>query len=1042
MAQAKNVVTINQFRGCDFTNAGTDMDADKSPNCVNMIRDVPGKIRKRMGYKLDNNYGAQINGYHYLANEKLACIHAGTEIYNVGGSAKSAYFKDYTGKETSGCISMYINTENVEKPKTPDAFVTVGSSGYASGKYDKLVGGNMMTNMRAVCYGAGRFIAVGDSGRAYYSTDKGKTWEKMSGLDKNKNYYDVTYSENQGMFIAVGTKSIYCCRDGIHWYNACPNLTLNYDFYAVCGYGTTKSNSYTVDETTTVYTNDYALIVGNGGYCLLRKGYGGSKGDEVQQESLSGYRDCIVAYDGSASNIAGTSFYVGGQNLLEEWDIVTNQIGTVVLSRRVISTLTRTYRGCYHEPKSDYAYFVGDSGILASLNIRTAELKTLDKPKNEGNHLYDIAYNGEYYVICCNNTNYAYYSEDMKEWTKLKIKYSGMQKICAPIKDKEETYYKLKVYFTDYTNIDILPSTLGKNADNSYKLTYNLADYKSNVRSIVSDYYISDTVSIFTDTSLKTVITTSVKSLYSGAKDNRSISIPFSNKLYILDGKAMLCYDGYSVTAVNDIAYIPKLTISKEPNGGGTDYEAINLIQPGFTEDFYVKSGTSATNFQMTFGELDATEVKAWVKNSNGEWVRKYENTDFTVDRITGIITFTSAVGASPVEGEDNVRITAYRTVDGYADRINQCTVACLFGVGGAQDRVFVSGNPDKKYLNYDWYSQQNDATYFGDTSYCTVGNTSSKIVGYAIINNYLAAFKGDGERHQNVVIRQGNLTDSKPSFPLVNTLQGEAAIAPHSFQYLATEPVFLTKSGIMAITSQDITSEKYTQDRSFYLNGKLLKESVEDLENACSTVYNDMYLLSVNNRLYILDGIQPMQTDKSLPYATRQYAGFYCTNIPARVMWVDADNVLCFGTDTGDVFKFCTDTEDIESYTDNGEPIEAIYETPDMGGKVFFKNKTFKFLAVRMGKAYVTSAKIYIQRNGLWSLVKEDRSGAGCFSFENITFSRMTFKTNNTPKSITTKLRVKKVDKMRLRLVNDANKEPFSIYDIGMEYTERGNHK
>ena len=85
MAQAKNVVTINQFRGCDFTNAGTDMDADKSPNCVNMIRDVPGKIRKRMGYKLDNNYGAQINGYHYLANEKLACIHAGTEIYNVGG---------------------------------------------------------------------------------------------------------------------------------------------------------------------------------------------------------------------------------------------------------------------------------------------------------------------------------------------------------------------------------------------------------------------------------------------------------------------------------------------------------------------------------------------------------------------------------------------------------------------------------------------------------------------------------------------------------------------------------------------------------------------------------------------------------------------------------------------------------------------------------------------------------------------------------------------------------------------------------------------
>ena len=1039
MAQNKNIVSINTFRGCDFTNAGTDMDADKSPNCVNMIRDVPGKIRKRMGYKLDNNYGAQINGYHYLANEKLACIHAGEDIYNVGGNTKSAYFKDYIGGDNSGCIKIKIDTTDVEKPKTPDAFVSVGTNGYVSGKYDKLVGGNMMTGMQAVCYGAGRFVSVGNNGKAYYSTDKGKNWEKMSGLDTTKHYYGVTYSENQGIFIACGTKSIYCCSDGIHWHNACPNVTLSYDFYDVKGYGTLGSSTYTVDGTTTTYVNDYALIVGNGGYCLLRS-YSGNK-YEVKQYALSGFRDCVFAYDYSATSIS-TRYYVGGQNILECWSILTNESGEATMSRQILSTLQRTYRGCYHEPKSMYAYFVGDSGIFVRMNIITNSLETLEKPKKEGNHLYDMAYNGDYYVIICNNTNYVYYSKNLKDWTKMKIKYSAMRRICAPIKDKEETYYKAKVYFTDYTNIEILPIKLAGCGGNIYNAVYDLSDYKSNVRSVVVESYIKETVNIYKNSDMTKTWATSVKSLYSGVKDDRSISIPFSNKLYILDGKGMLCYDGYSVTAVNDIAYIPKLTISKEPAGGGTDFEAINLIQPGFTEDFYVKAGTSATNFQMTFGELDATEVKAWVKNANAEWVRKYENTDFTVDRITGIVTFTSAVGASPVEGEDNVRITAYRTVDGYSDRINKCTNACLFGVGGAQDRVFVSGNPDKKYLNYDWYSQQNDATYFSDTSYCMVGNTSSKIVGYAIINNYLAAFKGDGERHQNVVIRQGNLTDSKPSFPLVNTLQGEAAIAPHSFQYLATEPVFLTESGIMSITSQDITSEKYTQDRSFYLNGKLLKESAEDLKNAVSVVYNDMYMLSVNNKLYILDGIQPMQTDKSLPYATRQYAGFYCTNIPARVMWVDSDNVLCFGTDTGDVFKFYTDSKDIESYTDNGEPIEAIYETPDMGGKIFFKNKTFKFLAVRMGKASISSAKIYVQRNGLWSFVKEAMSGIGCFSFENLIFTRLTFKTDDTPKSITTKLRVKKVDKMRIRLVNDANKEPFSIYDIGMEYTERGNHK
>ena len=1046
MSQTKNVVTFNQFRGCDFTNAGTDMDIDKSPNCVNMIRDVPGKIRKRMGYKFSNNYGAQINGYHYLANEKLACIHAGSDIYNVGGSQKSAYFTNYTGGDNSGWLNLDIDpnsptTNNEEETKTPDAFVTVGGSGYAAGKYDKLVGGNMMTGMRAVCYGAGRYIAVGDSGKAYYSTDKGKNWEKMSGLNTSKHYYCVTYSEQDAMFVAAGAKSIYCCRDGIHWYNACPNLTLSYNFRAACGCAEgTTGNTITEGETSTFYSNKYIIIVGEGGYCLLSKGNGGSDGDIVEQFALSANMYCVYADDRSPSGIA--NFVVGGQNFLERWSIYHLSDGSIKCSRDSYAKPSGTYRGCYHKSKNKYAHMVGDSGLLVQVDMSNSKATALDKPKKESNHLYGIAYNGEYYVIVCNNTNYAYYSKDLNDWTKLKIKYS-MQAITAPIKEQKEIYYKAKVYFTDYKNIEILPSFVIASSDDLKTLKYDLTDYKSNIRSVVMEYYIKSEAKIYkaSDTS-STEIAKSVKSLYSGIKDDISISIPFSNKLYILDGKALLCYDGYSVTAVNDIAYTPKLTISKDPKGGGTDYEAINLIQPGFTEDFYVKTGTSATAFQMTFGELDETEVKAWVKNSNAEWVRKYENTDFTVDRITGIITFTSAVGAAPVEGEDNVRITAYRTVDGYADRINKCTIACLFGVGGAQDRLFVSGNPDKKYLNYDWYSQQNDATYFGDTSYCTVGNTSSNIVGYAIINNYLAAFKGDGERHQNVVIRQGNLTDSKPSFPLVNTLQGEAAIASHSFQYLASEPVFLSGSGIMAITSQDITSEKYTQDRSFYLNGKLLDESTDDLKNAYSCIYNDMYLLAVNNKLYVLDGIQPMQTDKSLPYATRQYAGFYCTNIPARVMWVDNDNVLCFGTDTGDVFKFYTDKNDIESYTDNGQAIEAVYETPDMGGKVFFKNKTFKFLAIRMGTLVQTSVKVYVQRNGLWSLIKDDQNGNLCFSFENLTFSRFSFKTDNTPKQITTKLRVKKVDKMRLRLVNDANKEQFSIYDIGMEYTERGNHK
>ena len=76
-----------------------------------------------------------------------------------------------------------------------------------------------------------------------------------------------------------------------------------------------------------------------------------------------------------------------------------------------------------------------------------------------------------------------------------------------------------------------------------------------------------------------------------------------------------------------------------------------------------------------------------------GEWTDKKEGTDFTVDRKNGTVTFTTAPGASSVTGYDNVEITAAKTRKGYAEKINKCKIISLFGVNGAMDRMFLSGN-------------------------------------------------------------------------------------------------------------------------------------------------------------------------------------------------------------------------------------------------------------------------------------------------------------------------------------------------------------
>ena len=59
-------------------------------------------------------------------------------------------------------------------------------------------------------------------------------------------------------------------------------------------------------------------------------------------------------------------------------------------------------------------------------------------------------------------------------------------------------------------------------------------------------------------------------SLYSTANDVISKSWQFNDKLYIIDGKALLVYDGSTVAPATSTAYIPTVTISKDPSGGGT----------------------------------------------------------------------------------------------------------------------------------------------------------------------------------------------------------------------------------------------------------------------------------------------------------------------------------------------------------------------------------------------------------------------------------------------------------------------------------------
>lgn len=518
-----------------------------------------------------------------------------------------------------------------------------------------------------------------------------------------------------------------------------------------------------------------------------------------------------------------------------------------------------------------------------------------------------------------------------------------------------------------------------------------------------------------------------------GAMANaRSRSFVFDQKLYLLDGTTYQVYDGETLAAVADSATVPTIIISRRPTGGGQSYQGLNLLGRKWTESFL---GTAdATVYQLTTKDLAEDVVTARVLNADGVWEDKTEGTDFTVDRAAGTVTFSTAPGVSPVTGQDNVQITAAKVREGYLDTINRCTIAAVYGVGGSTDRVFLSGNGDKPGV--DWYSNFEDPAFFPDTNYTKLVRDGARVTGYTVLSNTLAAFIDGASDGRNVVVRSGVLDENGDAvFRVSNTMIGQDAVAPDTFCRTDKEPLFLTNRGVYAITAEELTGEKYSQERSYYIASAI--GAAQGRENACACTYGDFYALALDGTIYLLD-LQQKTYERNSPYSSFQYECYYWPDIPARVLFLDGD-ALCFGTEDGKLCRFHTNVDDVTSYNDDGAAIDAYWETSDFDGKIFFHVKTFTGLAVRLAAAVNTGVVVYAQVRGMWKQVFASGAKARYFDWSYIDFSKFTFSSDRTPRTLYGKIKLKKADKVRFRLQNNVLNEPFGLYAFGLQFKEPG---
>lgn len=285
--------------------------------------------------------------------------------------------------------------------------------------------------------------------------------------------------------------------------------------------------------------------------------------------------------------------------------------------------------------------------------------------------------------------------------------------------------------------------------------------------------------------------------VHSGMSGNRVRGFTYRDKFYMLDGSTYWVYDGVSVTSVEP--FVPILTISTPPGGGGEPFQSLNLLGSGFRQQFN-GDGTS-TVYQLAFKGADLQTENHVAVTVDGQ-----VETNFTYQQADGTITFASA----PAAGLSNVDIKAYRSSNRATD-ITDCTFAIAWG-GSEGNRIYLSGNPNNP--NQDYRSGLADPTYFPDDGIGVLGSTGSSITGYSTLYDRLVIFKENA-----IYTRHMDINGGDPQFydALLNGSIG--TVATDSIAILDNFPTFLSTKGVYQVISIDASNEENVRCVSTKIN-------------------------------------------------------------------------------------------------------------------------------------------------------------------------------------------------------------------------------
>ena len=379
-------------------------------------------------------------------------------------------------------------------------------------------------------------------------------------------------------------------------------------------------------------------------------------------------------------------------------------------------------------------------------------------------------------------------------------------------------------------------------------------------------------------------------------------------------------------------AYTPILVINADPeNGSGTTYQPENRLSPRKEIHYNAKEGV--TVYHLPVQEIDAV-VRVTVDGTD-----KTEDTDYTVDKTAGTVTFTTAPSVSDPPTNNTVEIVYSKENEDAKQSVMDCCYAIVAG-NGNNLCILLSGCKKQSNAVF-WNSNDHYAMnpgYFPMSYYNLCGDTEEVVTGFGMQYDDLILFK---EKSVGKLVFTVESVDERDSisfaYQSINAKIG--CDLPWSIQLVNNNLVFCnTHRGVFLLSSSSAAYENNVVCISENVNGEGELGLLYDVRSAGVVVSaddNERYWLCANGHVYVWDYHVSVAEAPSW---------FYFAGIHGIAYFHDEANGLYHLDVRGRVTKF------ERSFTDYGEAIDKVYTFPTQyfGGYDRLKDVLYILVTVR----------------------------------------------------------------------------------------------